>query len=126
MCCYCMVGDSIYKWNPPLWPHPGGTGPNPLHPNLPPNVPNPAPGVTPQVWPIEKAKEYLELLKQIKALEDSIGCPCPEEREKPNYIQMIQEGIDALEKNPVLTINSTSIVATGNVGCKCTECKCGK
>lgn len=81
---------------------------------IPTALPEPAPGVIPTKWPIEKAKEYLELLKQIKALEDSIGCPCPEERAKPDYIKMLQEMVDQEKAN------------TPKPGCQCKECQCGK
>jgi BMFP domain-containing protein YqiC len=48
-------------------------------------------------WPIELLKEYEELLKRIKALEDQLGCEC-HEVEKPNYIKLVEERISQLEE----------------------------
>ena len=86
MCLYCVCGDLIFKYSPP-W--------NPVPPN--PYVPAPVlPG--PHIpWVIEQVKEYLELLKEIKALEDSIGCPC--EPNKADYISMFEARIESLKKN---------------------------
>jgi len=78
-----MVGDWMQKWDPPTYP---------LDPQRFPTPSLPAP-----TWPLEKLKEYEELLKRIKALEDSIGCPCPIERGKPDYLAIIREAIDKLE-----------------------------
>jgi hypothetical protein len=61
-------------------------------------------------WNLERLKEYLALLKEIKALEDSIGCPCPEEREKPDYIKLFEDRIATLE---------------GKI-CQCETCDCKK
>jgi hypothetical protein len=80
-----------------MWPKP--------HPNLPdpiiwPQPHYPGSGGTGgyQPWDITKLKEYLELLKEVKALEDSIGgCPCPEERNKANHIKILEDRIDELE-----------------------------
>jgi len=47
-------------------------------------------------WPVEQLKEYLELLKQVKEMEDKIGCPC--EPNKANYIELFEQRIAALEK----------------------------
>lgn len=86
MCAYCMVGDEFSRWNPPhqdWWKQ---------HPAIPqPVFPNPA---TPP-WPLQQAKEYLETLKQIKELEDKLGCPC--EPNKADYIGLLEKLIEKLK-----------------------------
>jgi hypothetical protein len=85
MCVYCYIGDSWFRRDPPFepdwnkWP----TIPRPI--TLPPHPP----------WPVDKLKEYLEVLKQVKELEDKIGCPC--EPNKADYIKVLQDRIDELE-----------------------------
>lgn len=81
MCSYCMVADHTWKYGSP-WD-------GPVVPVTPANPPN-------FKWTMEQLKEYYELLKQIKALEDSIGvCPCPEDRGKPDYLKAIKDVIEA-------------------------------
>ena len=102
MCVYCYCGDSFWKYDPPFYPKPDPLLPNPAI------WPQPQP-YTP--WSLEKLKEYLELLKQIKALEDQIGCPC--EPSKADHIKILMDRIAELEKK---------------AKCKCggqSPCKCG-
>lgn len=103
-----MVGDHTWKHNPP-WGTPE-VNPNwwKISPVTPPIIP-------PKLnWTLEQLQEYYSLLKAIKELEDQVGCPCPEDRDKPDYLKIIAERI-AYEK----------AVAEKQV-CKCKECKCGK
>lgn len=87
MCVYCFMGDHAFKFNPP-W--------NPADPPYwPSTVPQPQVPVV-QPWKIEQLKEYLELLKQIKAMEDKIGCPC--EPNKADYIKLFEERIEHIKK----------------------------
>jgi len=86
MCVYCFIGDHTWKYNPPF----------PVSPFDYPTVPQPVvPGpITP--WPLEQLKEYLEVLKEVKALEDKLGCPCLPN--KADYIKMLKDKIAELEK----------------------------
>lgn len=88
MCTYCMIADHAFRYYPPWNPDPGFI-PNPLIPA--PVVPGPF-----VPWPLERLREYEELLKRVKALEDQLGCPC--EPNKADYLKMFRERIDALEK----------------------------
>lgn len=87
MCVYCMVGDEFFKdQNPPVWPKP-----------MAPFVPDP---VTPPPhdyvgWDVEKLKELLAILQQIKTLEDALKCPCVPA--KADYIKILKDRIQALE-----------------------------
>lgn len=85
MCAYCAIGDQAFRWSPP-WPT--------QHPL----IPQPMPGAIRQDWPVERLREYLALLREVKAMEDSIGCPCPEEREKPDYVKLFEDRIAELER----------------------------
>lgn len=89
MCTYCMIGDQAWKWNPP-WPN---QTPFPNSPFIPAPI-NPMQPINP--WPIEQLKEYLELLKQVKELEDKLGCPC--EPNKANYIELFEQRIKQIGK----------------------------
>lgn len=84
MCVYCNIGDSFFRHDPPwkLDPWPG-------------SVPKPLPNVPVNPWPIDKLKDYLDMLKQVKELEDKIGCPCVPN--KADYIGMFEKRIKALE-----------------------------
>jgi len=82
MCVYCVMGDHAFRFNPP-W-----QGPYPQY------VPAPLVPVNP--WPLEQLKEYYDLLKQVRDLEEQIGCPC--EPNKADYIKMFKEKISQLEK----------------------------
>lgn len=85
MCTYCMIGDWQFRhnppWNPP-WPHPAI--PQPVIPAA----------VTP--WDITKLTEFYDLLRRVKELEDKLGCPC--EPNKADYLTILRERIEELEK----------------------------
>lgn len=85
MCVYCMTGDFIFRHDPPWTPSP-----------WPPMVPMPIVPMPAMDWPLGKLKEYHDLLKRIKALEDALGCPC--EPNKADYLTMFEERIKALEE----------------------------
>ncbi len=87
MCVYCMIGDHAWKFDPPWYPSP-------------PLVPAPMPQVPQKDWPVERLREYLDLLKQVKALEDQIGCPC--EPSKADHIGLFEKRIGALENKAKL------------------------
>ena len=88
MCVYCFVGDWHFRrdppWEPtdvPAWP---ATVPRPM-------TPGPI-----KPWPADKLKELLDMLDRIKKLEDQLGCPC--EPNKADYIELIKQRLDELEK----------------------------
>lgn len=85
MCTYCMIGDFHFRrdppWNPP-WP-------SPLIPM--PVVPLP---VIP--WDLDKLREFEDLLKRVKDLEDRLGCPC--EPNKADYLGLLRDRIEKLER----------------------------
>ena len=85
MCTYCMIGDHMFRYDPP-WnpPYPSPLIPQPL---------NPAP-VNP--WPLDRLKEFEDLLRRVKELEDQLGCPC--EPNKADYLAILRDRIEALEK----------------------------
>lgn len=143
MCVYCFCGDWAWKYDPPYWPKPNPLVPEPVWPKEPDKPVTPPPDWQP--WKMDRLKEYLELLKQIKALEDQIGCPC--EPNKADHIKILEERIAELEKNqPSPTVNGTSTVTqtvttippdlytsvtdysiTSITACGCgkSDCKCG-
>lgn len=84
MCVYCNMGSHTFEFDPPWYPP---------YPDV--RIPKPRRPVVP--WDIEKLQKYLGLLKQIKALEDSVGCPCPEERDKPDYVAIFEQKIADME-----------------------------
>jgi hypothetical protein len=89
MCTYCNMGDTWFRHDPP-WRRDD-------YPQLPQTVPYPAMPMTPHFdWSLEKLKEYHRLLKEVKELEEKLGCPC--EPNKADYIGMFEERIKALEK----------------------------
>lgn len=93
MCVYCYCGDQTWKWNPP-WEKPKREEEfYPWDPLLP-KPARPRKKIVP--WNLQELREYLELLKQIKALEDQIGCEC--EPSKADHIGVIKKRIAALEK----------------------------
>lgn len=85
MCAYCNVGDTWFRHDPPWAPQP-----------WPPTVPQPLSPQPINPWPLDKLQAYYELLKQVKELEDQLGCPC--EPNKADYIGMFAERIKALEE----------------------------
>lgn len=64
------------------------------NPPYPPSVPRPWARRPIIPWDLTKLKEYYELLKGIKELEDKIGCPC--EPNKADYLKMFKEQIEAV------------------------------
>lgn len=86
MCIYCFCGDHAFRYDPP-WQ---------VEPNFP-FIPRPInPDPWPNEWPVDRLRDYLELLERIKKLEDAMGCPC--EPNKADYIGMFKEQIEKLEK----------------------------
>lgn len=83
-----MVGDHTWRYDPP-W--------NPLRdqPTWPPLIPQPVVPMPAMDWPVERLKEYLRLLKEIRELEEKVGCPC--EPNKADYIKLFEERIAKLE-----------------------------
>ena len=90
MCLYCYCAESAFKWDPPWKPLPQ----NPWHPNIP--YPPVNPVVTPP-WTVDRLRDFEELLKRVKALEDAMGCECVEP-DKPDYIKLFEQRIEQLEK----------------------------
>ncbi len=101
MCTYCYIADQFFKYDPP-WPV------NPYEPLIP-QPANPHGNHPP--WTVEKLTAYLEMLKQVKALEDQIGCPC--DPNKADYIKLFSDRIAEL----------TAVLKT-NPLCKCKTCMC--
>lgn len=89
MCTYCMIGDHFFRYNPP-WP-PNDPF-NPWHPL----IPRPLPQTPIDPWPLDRLKEFEDLLRRVKDLEDRLGCPC--EPNKADYLAILRERIEALEK----------------------------
>lgn len=88
MCVYCYCGDHLYTHDP-WFPNPVPMYPQPVAPYNP----------LPHDLEIAKLKEKLNLLRQIKELEDRAGCPCDgPEQGKPDYIGDLQTRIKTLEK----------------------------
>lgn len=86
MCCYCVIGDHFFKYDPPFEYR------SPLIPM--PIVPGP---FTP--WPIDRLHELEDMMRRVKDLEDRLGCPC--EPNKADYLGMLRERIEALERAAV-------------------------
>lgn len=93
MCVYCNMGDHTFRYDPP-WKR---DTTSPYFPQLPQSVPQPVYPLPPmwQPWPLERLKEYHDLLKAVKDMEDKLGCPC--EPNKADYLKLIKERIDHLE-----------------------------
>ena len=85
MCTYCMIGDWQFRHDPPFYPAPSPLVPAPIIP--------PAQIVP---WGLERTKEFLDLLERVKRLEDAQGCPC--EPNKADYIGILKQRIEELEK----------------------------
>lgn len=83
MCAYCNMGDTWFRYDPP-W-----------QPPYPPSIPQPIFPLPAMEWPLEKLKDYLRLLKEVKEMEDKLGCPC--EPNKADYIGMFEARIKRLE-----------------------------
>ena len=88
MCVYCTMGDHHFKFDPP-WDVPD------THP-VRPFIPKPV-KLDPIVpWDLQRLREYHDLLKRVKELEDQLGCPC--EPNKADYIKLFEERIAELER----------------------------
>lgn len=89
MCVYCNMGDSWFRHDQP-WKRQD-------YPELPPSVPMPlSPAQILPDWNLEKLKEYLKLLKEVREMEEKLGCPC--EPNKADYIGLFEKRIAELEK----------------------------
>jgi hypothetical protein len=89
MCLYCMIGDHHFRFDPP-WPNPSNPY-YPIHPLVPaPLMPHPTPP-----WGLDRLKEFEDLLRRVKELEDKLGCPC--EPNKADYLALFRERIEKLE-----------------------------
>ena len=63
----------------------------------PPSVPPPAiPLSQIHPWTVDRIYEFLDLLRRVKELEDKLGCPC--EPNKADYLALLRERIEVLEK----------------------------
>jgi len=86
MCVYCMMGDWQFRHDPPFVPsHPLPFVPAPV---IPPSEVKP--------WSLEKLQQYRDLLKEVKELEDKLGCPCVPN--KADYLKILQDRIDQLRE----------------------------
>lgn len=85
MCLYCNCGDWAFRYDPPWYPKPWERY---LPVALPPAPINP--------WPLNKLRDYYDLLRRVKEMEDKIGCPC--EPNKADYLKLFQDRIRELEK----------------------------
>lgn len=86
MCTYCMIGDWTFRHDPPFQ----------IPPDFFPQVPQPLSPAPVVPWDLDKLRQYHDLLKRVKALEDALGCPC--EPNKADYIGMFEKRIKALER----------------------------
>jgi hypothetical protein len=78
------MGDWAFRHNPPFY----------VDPTVYPTIPQPVtPGPHPK-WTLEQLKEYRDLLKEIKEMEDKIGCPC--EPNKADYIGLLNNRITSI------------------------------
>ena len=88
MCTYCMIGDWQFHRDPPWLPND--------YPVWPTSVPVsiiPAPYAP---WDLQKLREFEDLLRRVKELEDRLGCPC--EPNKADYLGLLRQRIEELEK----------------------------
>ncbi len=88
MCVYCMISDWQFQQNPPWNPHD--------IPVWPLSIPRPAIGAPIGPWPVDKLAQFKDLLRRVKELEDKLECLC--EPKEADYIALLQERIDWLEK----------------------------
>lgn len=68
---------------------------SPLHPSYP-YLPQPLPNAPTVPWDLDKLREYHDLLKRVKELEERVGCPC--EPNKADYLKLFEERIAELER----------------------------
>lgn len=87
MCAYCMIGDHQFRYDPPFIP----SQPIPYIPQ--PLTPLPA---TWQPWSLDRLREFEDLLRRVKDIEDKLGCPC--EPNKADYLTIFRERIERLER----------------------------
>lgn len=85
MCVYCVIGDHTFKYDPPFK----------VDPQQWPSIPQPVVPLV-QPWDLERLKEYLAILKEVKELEDKLGCPCVPN--KADYIGLLEQRIKELKK----------------------------
>lgn len=104
-----MVGDHTFKYDPP-WAQP--VFPNPVQPwhNLIPKPVNPQKEIVP--WSLERLIEYRDLLKEIKELEDKIGCLC--EPNKADYLDLFEKRIQALKNKQQQYPNYNELMKGGS------------
>src|SRR5258708_2717523 len=89
MCAYCNMGDWHFKYDPP-WPN---RSPFPNSPFIPAPI---MPTHEHPLWDLAKLREFEDLMKRVKALEDAAGCPS--EPNKADYLGMLRQRIEMLEK----------------------------
>lgn len=93
MCLYCVMGDHFFRYDPP-WPQPVYPSPfQPWHPLIPAPL-DPTKTIVP--WEIARLKEFEDLLRRVHELEEKLGCPC--EPNKADYLSLLKQRIEALEK----------------------------
>jgi hypothetical protein len=101
MCVYCMIADWARQYSPPPpnWVQPFVLYTPPLPQFYPvPNQYPPNPASQPSPWSRDQLDGLADILKRVKALEDTVGgCPC-EEPEKLDYLGSIREQLDRIEQ----------------------------
>lgn len=97
------MADFQFKHDPP-WYVPPGTPliPQPITP-----VPNIPAFPLSAGWSLEKLKEYRDLLKRVKEMEEQLGCPC--EPNKADYLALFEERIKSLEIDGDSLLQVTSL-----------------
>ena len=88
MCTYCMIGDFQFRHDPPWRQN--------QYPPLIPQIPQPLNPLPSAPWGLGRLREFEDLLRRVKALEDALGCPC--EPNKADYIGLMRERIEKLEQ----------------------------
>ena len=85
MCVYCNMGDFQWRHDPPF-----------ERPQEYPSIPSPINPLPIVPWGLEKLKEYYDLLKAVKEMEDKLGCPC--EPNKADYLSLLEKRIKFLKE----------------------------
>lgn len=88
MCAYCNMGDHAFRYGQPfdtqyLQQQVQQLIPQPVYPG--PHVP----------WDLQRLIEYRDLLKEVRDLEEKLGCPC--EPNKADYIALFEQRITELK-----------------------------